>query len=140
MHSAGSEEQECLVPDASPAAFRSLLDYLCRDSPGDFTDARHAFETLQLARKHGVERLAQLCLKALLEDQIAADTAVPLLEAAHNDASNERLFKKCRRFIRANGGAVKAAGGIDDLQQLEVAKGLLGDAIDEVERLRKGSK
>ena len=87
-----------------------------------------------------MERLAQLCLKALVEDQLAADTAVPLLEAAHNDASNELLFNECRRFILDNGGAVKAAGGIDDLQQHAVTKGLLCDSIDEVERLRKEGK
>ena len=31
---------------------------------------------------------------------------------------------------------MKAAGGIEQLQQLTVAKGLLGDSIDEVERLK----
>ena len=52
-------------------------------------------------------------------------------------SSGSRLFDTCRRFICDHGKAVVDAGGLEQLQEVApVTKGLLGDAILEVDRLR----
>ena len=60
------EEAVVSVPDADPKAFKSLIDYIVSDKV-DFEDgdASRAFETLKLARKHGMVRLEKLCMVAL---------------------------------------------------------------------------
>lgn len=45
------------VPDASPAAFESLVDFLLADQITIDTNTGHAFEVMQLARKYQVLRL-----------------------------------------------------------------------------------
>ena len=134
------------VPDTDPASFQTLLDYITKDQVAFPGGAQHAFSALQLARKHGVVRLERLCLQALEDEQLTAESAVPLLEAAQAVGSGidggagsggNRLFDTCRRFILDHGKAVKDAGGFEQLQELPaVAVGLLGDAVEEVDRLR----
>eukprot|EP00947_MAST-08B_sp_MAST-8B-sp1_P001450 g1450.t1 len=138
------------VPDTDPASFQTLLDYITTDQVAFPGGAQHAFSTLQLARKHGVVRLERLCLQALEDEQLTAESAVPLLEAAQavgggadeggaaaGGGGGNRLFDTCRRFILDHGKAVKDAGGLEQLQEhAPVTKGLLGDSIEEVRRLR----
>eukprot|EP00947_MAST-08B_sp_MAST-8B-sp1_P001452 g1452.t1 len=141
---------EIEVPDTDPASFQTLLDYITTDQVAFPGGAQHAFSTLQLARKHGVVRLERLCLQALEDEQLTAESAVPLLEAARavgggadeggaaaGGGGGNRLFDTCRRFILDHGKAVKDAGGLEQLQEhAPVTKGLLGDAIEENHRLR----
>eukprot|EP00947_MAST-08B_sp_MAST-8B-sp1_P004932 g4932.t1 len=151
---AAPAELEIEVPDTDPASFQTLLDYITKDQVGFPGGPQHAFSTLQLARKHGVVRLERLCLQALEDEQLTAESAVPMLEAARavgsgidggvgegegDDgaaAGGNRLFDTCRRFILDHGKAVKDAGGFEQLQEMPVAVGLLGDAVEEVDRLR----
>ena len=88
------------------------------------------------------------------DEQLTAESAVPMLEAARavgggidggvgegegDDgaaAGGNRLFDTCRRFILDHGKAVKDAGGFEQLQEHAVTKGLLGDAVEENHRLR----
>ena len=81
-----------------------------------------------------IPRLAALCRKAT-EERLAPATAVPLLESAHA-AGDARLLARCRRFIVRECGAVRRAGGLTQLREFAVAKGLLSDAYHEVEALR----
>ena len=90
-------------------------------------------------------RLERLCQQAFEEDKLlTAESAVPMLEAARTvgrgggeEAGGSRLLDTCRRFNRDHGKEVKGAGGLEQLQELPVAVGLLGDSIDEVDRLRR---
>ena len=81
-------------------------------------------------------------MQALEGELLTAGSAVSLLEVtrAVGDGAEScgRLFDACRRFIFQHGKAVKDAGGLDDLQELSVARGLLGDAVEEIHRLRGG--
>ena len=52
------------VPDANPAAFQSLIDYLASDDATVDTSTGHAWGVMKLARKYQVERLELLCLQA----------------------------------------------------------------------------
>ena len=138
-------EPEVNVPDTEPAAFQSLIDYITTDQVAFPGGPQHAFATLQLARKHGVVRLERLCLQALEDEQLTVESAMPLLEAAWALGSGEgeaagrnRLFDTCRRFILDHGKAVVDTGGLEQLQEdAPVAKGLLRDSIEEIDRLRR---
>ena len=66
---------------------------------------------------------------------MAPATAVPLLEAARA-VDDERLFAQCRRFVAEHSAEVRASGGVEQLRDLGVAKGLLGDALDQVTQLK----
>jgi hypothetical protein len=145
---AAPAEPEVKVPDTDPASFQTLLDYITKDQVAFPGGPQHAFSTLQLARKHGVVRLERLCLQALEDEELTAESAVPMLEAARAVGSGidggvagsggNRLFDTCRRFILDQGKAVKDAGGLEQLQEhAPVTKGLLGDSIEEVDRLRR---
>jgi hypothetical protein len=147
---AATAELEIEVPDTDPASFQTLLDYITKDQVAFPGGPQHAFSTLQLARKHGVVRLERLCLQALEDEQLTAESAVPMLEAARavgagidggvgegEAGGGNRLFDTCRRFILDHGKEVKDAGGLEQLQEhAPVTKGLLGDSIEEVDRLR----
>eukprot|EP00947_MAST-08B_sp_MAST-8B-sp1_P004931 g4931.t1 len=150
---AATAELEIEVPDTDPASFQTLLDYITKDQVAFPGGPQHAFSTLQLARKHGVVRLERLCLQALEDEQLTAESAVPMLEAARavgsgidggvgegEAAGGNRLFDTCRRFILDHGKAVKDAGGFEQLQEHAVTKGLLGDAVEEIDRLRTKTK
>ena len=69
---------------------------------------------------------------------LSPENAVPLLEAAcsRQEPGDERLFDACRQFVLDNGSEVVEAGGLDQLQELAVAKGLLRDSINKVKRLQ----
>ena len=60
---------------------------------------------------------------------------MPLLGAACEASERERLFAWCRRFVVEHSGAVRRGGGVEQLREIGVAKGLLGDALDCVARL-----
>eukprot|EP00947_MAST-08B_sp_MAST-8B-sp1_P006658 g6658.t1 len=105
---AATAEPEIEVPDTDPASFQTLLDYITTDQVAFPGGAQHAFSTLQLARKHGIVRLERLCLQVLEDEQLTAESAVPLLEAARavgggsdEGAGGNRLFDTCRRFIES---------------------------------------
>ena len=89
---------------------------------------------MRLAGKYRVRRLELLCAQAL-QERVGPTTAVPLLQVACAE-ENERLFAQCRRFVAEHSGAVRASGGVEQLRDLGVAKGLLGDAMDQVTQLK----
>ena len=137
-------ETEVPVPDADPDAFQCLLDYIATDEVafapgGGAEEARRAFLTMQLAHKHGMVRLERLCQRALEEgDLLSPASAVPLLEGAcAAGEGGERVVTTCREYMVAQGHAVAEAGGLDALRELPVARGLLRDSYEEVERQRK---
>ncbi|EOD06845.1 hypothetical protein EMIHUDRAFT_249649 [Emiliania huxleyi CCMP1516] len=74
--------------------------------------AQRALDLRELAQMYQVPRLELLCAQALKES-VAPATAVPLLEAAHT-----------------------RSGGVEQLRDFGVAKGLLGDALDQVAELK----
>ena len=80
-------------------------------------------------------RLELICRKALSEG-VSAGSAVPLLEAAHA-TDDQRLFAQCRRYISENSVAVKESGGIEQLQDHRITKGVLSDVISRVDVLEK---
>ena len=90
---------------------------------------------MELARKYQVNRLELLCLQAI-ESSLGPQNAVQLLEGAHT-THNERLFAQCRKYIVEHGAEIKSGGGLEELQALGVAKGLLGDAIDRCVQLKQ---
>ena len=116
------------VPDANPAAFETLIDYLLTDEATVDTSTGHAWGVMELARKYQVKRLELLCLQAI-EGSLGPQNAVQLLEGAHT-THNERLFAQCRKYIIEHGAEVKRGGGLEELQAIGVARGLLGDSID----------
>ena len=62
---------------------------------------------------------------------------MPLLQAAGaREYDHPHLFGQCRRYIAKNGVAVKEAGGLEQLNDHSVTKGLLSDAMDECGRLQ----
>ena len=87
----------------------------------------------QLAHKYQVPRLELLCAQAL-QERVGPASAVPLLEAAHTTGDG-RLLAQCRRYVADHAAEVRASGGVEQLRDLGVAKGLLGDALDQVAEL-----
>ena len=79
-------------------------------------------------------RLELLCAQAL-QESVGPATAVPLLEAAHTTGDG-RLLAQCRRYVADHAAEVRASGGVEQLRDLGVAKGLLGDALDQVAELK----
>ena len=67
-----------------------------------------------------------------------ANAAAPLLEAArHTSFSGDgQLLAQCRRYVADHAAEVRASGGVEQLRDLGVAKGLLGDALDQVAELK----
>ena len=86
---------------------------------------------------HQVPRLELLCAQAL-QESLGPASAVPLLEAAHATGDG-RLLAQCRRYVADNAAEVRASGGVEQLRDLGVAKGLLGDALDQVAELKMGA-
>ena len=82
-----------------------------------------------------MRRLEFICRKKL-SDSVTAASAVPLLEAAHA-TDDQRLFGQCRRYIYENSVAVKESGGIEQLQDHCITKGVLSDIISRVDVLEK---
>ena len=115
------------MPDTSPAAFRTLVMYLATDQLEVNTGTQHAFDVMQLARKHRVRRLELLCAAAIAE-AMSAENALPLLEAAHA-MRDDGLLGRCRRYVREHSGAVGASGAVEELRDFGVTKGLLRDAL-----------
>ena len=72
-------------------------------------------------------RLEHLCRKAVHET-LAATNAVPLLEAAHAFA-DDQLLNQCRAYVAENPGDVAQGGGVEQLTDFGVTKGLLKDAL-----------
>ncbi|EOD27950.1 hypothetical protein EMIHUDRAFT_366483, partial [Emiliania huxleyi CCMP1516] len=129
---------EVTVLETDLATFTALIDYLCTDQldlgEGEGEQARRALVLRQLAQKYQVPRLELLCAQAL-QESVAPATAVPLLEAAHTTGDG-RLLAQCRRFVADHAAEVRASGGVEQLRDLGVAKGLLGDALDQVAELK----
>ncbi|EOD25787.1 hypothetical protein EMIHUDRAFT_421393 [Emiliania huxleyi CCMP1516] len=128
---------EVTVPNADLASFTALVRYLCTDQldlgEGEGEQARRALVLRQLAQMYQVPRLELLCAQAL-QERVGPASAVPLLEAAHTTGDG-RLLAQCRRFVADHAAEVRASGGVEQLRDLGVAKGLLGDALDQVAEL-----
>ena len=136
-HMLERDAAEVAVPDADHASFSALVHYLCTDTVdlGDDDDAAYrAMALMVLARKYQVRRLEMLCARAL-QERVGPANAVPLLEAACA-TEDDWLFTQCRRLVAERISAVRASGGVEQLRDLGVAKGLLGDAIDQVAQLK----
>jgi DNA-binding beta-propeller fold protein YncE len=133
------------VDDCDYATFQAMLVYLTKDTV-EFShdDAAGAFELLKLARKHGLTRLEALCTQLLDRGGklLTPGSAVPLLEGVvhHVREDDGRLFDTHRAYMLGHGDEVVKAGGLDQLQELAVTKGLLMDAYAEVDRLRGDSE
>ena len=129
---------EITVPKTDLASFTAFIDYLCTDQldlgEGEGEQARRALVLRELAQMYQVPRLELLCAQAL-QESVAPATAVPLLEAAHT-MGDGRLLAQCRRYVADNAAEVRASGGVEQLRDLGVAKGLLGDALDQVAELK----
>ena len=70
-----------------------------------------------------------------MQESVGPASAVPLLEAAHATGDG-RLLAQCRRYVADHAAEVRASGGVEQLRDLGVAKGLLGDALDQVAELK----
>ncbi|EOD38747.1 hypothetical protein EMIHUDRAFT_361563, partial [Emiliania huxleyi CCMP1516] len=129
---------EVTVPHIDPASFTALIDYLLSDKfdlgEEEGNRAQRALDLRELAQMYQVPRLELLCAQAL-QESVAPATAVPLLEAAHT-LGDGRLLAQCRRFVADHAAEVRASGGVEQLRDFGVAKGLLGDALDQVAELK----
>ena len=129
---------EVTVSHTDLASFTALVDYLCTDQldlgEGGGEQARRALVLRELAQMYQVPRLELLCAQAL-QESVAPATAVPLLEAAHT-MGDGRLLAQCRRYVADHAAEVRASGGVEQLRDFGVAKGLLGDALDQVAELK----
>ena len=129
---------EVTVLETDLASFTALVRYLLTDQldlgKGEGEQARRALVLRQLAHKYQVPRLELLCAQAL-QESVGPASAVPLLEAAHTTGDG-RLLAQCRRYVADHAGEVRASGGVEQLRDLGVAKGLLGDALDQVAELK----
>merc|ERR1740117_1361648 len=85
---------------------------------------------MMLAQKYQVKRLELLCLQ-VLEARMSAQNVVQVLEAA-KDVGDERLLQQCRHFVLDNARAVKLGGGVEEVSNLSIAKGLLSDCLDRI--------
>ncbi|EOD41568.1 hypothetical protein EMIHUDRAFT_349124 [Emiliania huxleyi CCMP1516] len=129
---------EITVPKTDLASFTAFIDYLCTDQldlgEGEGEQARRALVLRELAQMYQVPRLELLCAQAL-QESVGPASAVPLLEAAHATGDG-RLLAQCRRYVADHAAEVRASGGVEQLRDLGVAKGLLGDALDQVAELK----
>ena len=129
---------EVTVSHTDLASFTALVDYLCTDQldlgEEEGGRAQRALDLRELAQMYQVPRLELLCAQAL-QESVAPATAVPLLEAAHT-MGDGRLLAQCRRFVADHAAEVRASGGVEQLRDFGVAKGLLGDALDQVAELK----
>ncbi|EOD31534.1 hypothetical protein EMIHUDRAFT_231698 [Emiliania huxleyi CCMP1516] len=132
---------EITVPKTDLASFTAFIDYLCTDQldlgEGEGEQARRALVLRELAQMYQVPRLERLCAQAL-QESVGPASAVPLLEAAHTTGDG-RLLAQCRRYVADHAAEVRASGGVEQLRDLGVAKGLLGDALDQVAELKMGA-
>ena len=69
-----------------------------------------------------------------LQVPVSNSISLPLLPLP--DHSAEWLLAQCRRFVADHAAEVRASGGVEQLRDLGVAKGLLGDALDQVAELK----
>ncbi|EOD27096.1 hypothetical protein EMIHUDRAFT_353724, partial [Emiliania huxleyi CCMP1516] len=128
---------EVTVSHTDLASFTALVDYLLTDQfdlGEEEGRAQRALDLRELAQMYQVPRLELLCAQAL-QESVAPATAVPLLEAAHT-MGDGRLLAQCRRFVADHAAEVRASGGVEQLRDFGVAKGLLGDALDQVAELK----
>ena len=132
---------EVTVRNTDLATFTALVRYLLTDQlelgQEEGGRAQRALDLRQLAQMYQVPRLELLCAQAL-QESVAPATAVPLLEAAHT-MGDGRLLAQCRRYVADHAAEVRASGGVEQLRDLGVAKGLLGDALDQVAELKMGA-
>ncbi|EOD25702.1 hypothetical protein EMIHUDRAFT_100655 [Emiliania huxleyi CCMP1516] len=103
---------EVTVLETDLASFTALVRYLLTDQldlgEGEGEQARRALDLRQLAQKY---------------------------QAAHTTGDG-RLLAQCRRYVADHAAEVRASGGVEQLRNMGVAKGLLGDALDQVAELR----
>ncbi|EOD14074.1 hypothetical protein EMIHUDRAFT_311149 [Emiliania huxleyi CCMP1516] len=128
---------EVTVPHTNLASFTALVDYLLSDKfdlGEEEGRAQRALDLRELAQMYQVPRLELLCAQAL-QESVGPASAVPLLEAAHT-LGDGRLLAQCRRFVADHAAEVRASGGVEQLRDFGVAKGLLGDALDQVAELK----
>ena len=132
---------EVTVRNTDLATFTALVRYLLTDQldlgEEEGGRAQRALDLRELAQMYQVPRLELLCAQAL-QESVGPATAVPLLEAAHATGDG-RLLAQCRRYVADHAAEVRASGGVEQLRDFGVAKGLLGDALDQVAELKKGA-
>lgn len=130
------QSADCInVPNATPAAFESLVDYLITDTVKIDATSGHAFLVMQLARKYQVKRLEMMCLQSI-ESSLGPDNVTQLLGGAH-ETQNDRLLSQCRQYIVTHGADVKENGGLDEVDSIGLVKGLLSDSIDRCAHLEQ---
>ena len=129
---------EVTVSHTDLASFTALVRYLLTDNfdlgEEEGGRAQRALDLRELAQMYQVPRLELLCAQAL-QESVGPATAVPLLEAAHTTGDG-RLLAQCRRYVADHAAEVRASGGVEQLRDFGVAKGLLGDALDQVAELK----
>ncbi|EOD23182.1 hypothetical protein EMIHUDRAFT_349742, partial [Emiliania huxleyi CCMP1516] len=128
---------EVTVSHTDLASFTALVRYLLTDQFNlgeEEGRAQRALDLRELAQMYQVPRLELLCAQAL-QESVGPATAVPLLEAAHTTGDG-RLLAQCRRYVADHAAEVRASGGVEQLRDFGVAKGLLGDALDQVAELK----
>ena len=129
---------EVTVSHTDLASFTALVRYLCTDQldlgEEEGGRAQRALDLRELAQMYQVPRLELLCAQAL-QESVGPASAVPLLEAAHTTGDG-RLLAQCRRYVADHAAEVRASGGVEQLRDFGVAKGLLGDALDQVAELK----
>ena len=128
---------EVTVSHTDLASFTALVRYLLTDQfdlGEEEGRAQRALDLRELAQMYQVPRLELLCAQAL-QESVGPASAVPLLEAAHTTGDG-RLLAQCRRYVADHAAEVRASGGVEQLRDLGVAKGLLGDALDQVAELK----
>ena len=118
---------EVEVHETSYEAFETVIQYLLTDQVTVDTSTQHAFDTMDLARRYQLKRLELLCQQCLVAD-FSAENVVPLIEASHR-LNHHSLVGMCRSYIQENSGAILAANGVQRLESLAVAKGLLLDSM-----------
>ncbi|EOD04281.1 hypothetical protein EMIHUDRAFT_372600, partial [Emiliania huxleyi CCMP1516] len=130
---------EVTVAHTDLASFTALVRYLLTDQfdlgEAEGGRAQRALDLRELAQMYRVPRLELLCAQAL-QESVAPATAVPLLEAAHTMGDGRPLLAQCRRYVADHAAEVRASGGVEQLRDFGVAKGLLGDALDQVAELK----
>ena len=103
---------EVTVPRAERASFTAIVRYLRTDTfdlgEEEAGRVQRALALRQLAQMYQVPRLELLCAQAL-QQSVVAETAVPLLEAAHTTGDG-RLLAQCRRYVADNATEVRVSG------------------------------
>ena len=118
---------EIVIEETSFEAFESIIKYLLTDQLHVDTSTQHAFDTMDLARRFQLKRFEILCQRAV-EAGLDGNNVLPLMDASHR-LHHDRMVSRCRQYVTSNAPAILAAGSVQQLASLPVAKALLLDAL-----------